>query len=230
MPTFVAEYESAWNTTTTPKVVSTTTAVADALVMVGVGENEANTLATPTGGTGLTWTLRQSIVVTDYCSVYLWTAIATTAETFNLSVARTGPSYFGWNCTRWSGVSGIGVSNKANVSGAAPSLSLAGTAAGSSVVVGLGDWNAADGTTRTWRSVNGTPATERTYFRDSVHYATYVGTHDTTGPGGTLTLGLSAPAAQKYSIAAVELLGAAAAATSSPLIHPARRLQPILAR
>ena len=56
-PTLVAEYEVAWNSTTSPKTVSVTVAVGDVLVVIGMTENNTTTLATPTG---VTWTLKTS--------------------------------------------------------------------------------------------------------------------------------------------------------------------------
>lgn len=209
-PTFVAEYETVWNVATSPKTVSVTTAVGDVLVCFGLVENNSSTLGTPTGGTSLTWTLRQSISITDYCAAYVWTATATTAETFTLSVTRSGggAAWWGLNCLRWSGSDGVGATNKTNVASGAPSLSLTTTGANSAVATGVGDWNAADGTTRTWR--NG--ETEQTYFRDSAHYSAYVGRWNDSSAAGAKTLGLSAPTGQKYSILAVEVLGTSGAA------------------
>lgn len=207
-PTFVAEYETAWNTTTSPKTASVTTAVGDVVVLVGVSADNGAVLSTPTGGTSLTWTLQQSVTVASYCRVTLWTATATTAETFTCSVARTGDTaqFWGWNCLRYSGSAGIGASSKTNVSSGAPSLGLTTTGANSAIVIGNADWSASDGASRVWRTV-GAAATEQSYFRDASFYTVYVGRHVDSGTAGAKTVGLSDPSAQKYSIAAVEVLG-----------------------
>lgn len=218
-PTFVAEYETAWNADTTPKALNVTTAVGDVLVIIGMIENGLASLNTPTGGTGLTWTLRQSISLgSDWCAVYVWTATATTAQTFSCSVSRSGSTgaWWGWVALRWSGSGGVGASSKANASGA-PSLGLTTTAANSAICIGNADWNAADGTSRTWRSVNGSPATEQSYFRNSSRYTLYAGRHTDAGAAGAKTVGLSAPAGQKYSITAVEVLGTSASTTTGTL-------------
>lgn len=210
-PTFVAEYETVWNTTTTPKTVSVTTAVGDVLVVIGMAEGRLATLGTPTGGTGLTWTLRQEVTATppeDWATAKVWTAVATTAETFNLSIARAGTAQqWGWIAMRWSGSDGVGASSKTNVSGGAPSLGLTTTGDNSAICVGNSDWNAIDGASRTWRTVNGAAATEQAYFRSSTSYALYAGRHNDAGTAGAKTVGLSAPSGQKYSIVAVEVLG-----------------------
>lgn len=218
-PTFVAEYEaSSWSTTSTPKTVSVTTAVGDVLVVVALGENQLGTLATPTGGTGLTWTLRQQATATptsDWSQLYVWTATATTAQTFTMSIARSGTAIaWGFICYRYSGSTGIGATAKTNVSGGAPSLDLTTTADDSAIVIGNSDWNAVDGASRTWRSVNGAAATEQAYFRGSTTYAIYSGRHVNAGAAGVKTVGLSAPSGQKYTIVAVEVLGTASGSTT----------------
>lgn len=222
-PTFVAEYESVWNTTTTPKTISVTTAVDDVLALGIMVENGAGGVDAPTGGTGLTWTLRQSIDIDiNWCTTVVYTAVATTAETFTLSSTITGSgAFWGFNCLRWSGSDGVGASAKANVSGAAPSLALTTTGANSAVATFNSDWNAADGASRTWR--NG--ETEQTYFRDAARYTVYAGRWNDSGAAGAKTLGLSAPAGQKYSIAGVEILGSAGGAPAIPphLVMATRR-------
>jgi hypothetical protein len=210
MPTFVAEYEATWNDATSPKTSSVTVAAGDALVVGALTEEgNSNTLTTPTGGTGVTWTLQQSIVLTSYTALYLWTALPS-AQTFTLSVARTvGSGLWGFNCLRFSGVSGIGGSNKANATGA-PSVAVTATGANSVIAAVIGDWNAADGASRAWLTA-GSAATEQTYFRDPSTYTAYMAYYADTGAAGSKTVGLSAPTGLKYAIGAVELLGSAAA-------------------
>ncbi len=228
-PTFVAEYETNetnWTNSNAgvAKTVDVTVSAGDVLTVVGVIEDASFTLATPTGG-GLTYTLAQSISITDYCAVYVWTATSAGAQTFTLSVTLTGSGSHLWglNVLQHSGSDGVGASSKTNTTGA-PSLGLTTTQADSAIVVGVGDWNAVDGTTRTWRTVNGAAATEQTYFRDSSHYTVYVGRHPDAGAAGSKTTGLSAPTGQKYSIVAVEILGTAGGGATPPprpaLIRP----------
>jgi hypothetical protein len=207
-PTFVAEYETAWNTTTSPKTVSVTTAVGDVLVCYGMTADGATTLNTPTGGTGLSWTLRQSagIVAGNRTPVYIWTATATTAQTLTLSMTRNGTTTWQWgfNCLRFSGSSGIGASSS-TIGDGGPSLNLTTTQDNSAVVVANSDF-AVVATARTWRTTAGA-FTEQTYSTVSGQMTVYGGYHPTVGTAGSKTVGLSAPATQTYSIAAVEVLG-----------------------
>lgn len=217
-PTFVAEYETSWTGNSASLTQAITTAVGDTLVLVAAESNGGGTLGTPTdNGPGLTWTLRQSVhVSTSWSDVYIWTATATTAATFNVTVAKTGGSpVWGFNVLRFSGTGGVGASSKTNVSSGAPSLSLTTTGANPAIVVINADWNAVDGASRTWRSVNGTP-TEVTYVRVSASTVTdYAAYHPDAGTAGAKTVGLSAPAGQKYSIAAVEILAGTSSNTGT---------------
>lgn len=212
-PTFVAEYETAWNNNTNPKVTDAFNAQAgDLLVCIGMSEDQAYPLATPTNTQGaLTWTLRQSVVVAAYSTVYVWTATVDANKTgMTVSVGRTGGGWHGINVVHWRGSSGIGASAKANASGA-PSVSLTTTQADSAVVVANADWNAL-ATARTWRTV-GVAATEVSYSATG-NYTVYAAYHSNAGPAGAKTAGLSAPTGQKYSIVAVEVLGTASTVPS----------------
>lgn len=206
-PTFVAEYESTWNTGAQPRTTSVTVAAGDTIVVGVIGESQM-ALSTPTGG-GLTYTLEESVSVSAYTVLSVWTAPCVSSQTFTISCGTdSGTSWFGFNVLRFSGVSAVGASAKTNVASGAPSLVLTTTQTDSAIAVFNGDWQALDGTSRTWRTGAGA-LTERTYFRDSSHYTTYAGYHANAGPAGGYTVGLSAPAGQKYSIIAVELKGSA---------------------
>lgn len=218
MPAFVTEYGDTWNSATSPKSASVTVANGDALVVIAIVEDDSRSLATPSGG-GLTYTLQEEIAVTDYTHLYVWTALSTSGQTFTLSVSHSSGDntmWYGFIALRFSSVTSIGAAEKTNVSSGAPSLSITTTSANSSLVVANGDWNATDGTSRTWRSVNGSAATETTYFRDASHYTVYTGYHTDAGATGAKTVGLSAPSGQKYAIAAVELVGGTTGTTVTP--------------
>jgi hypothetical protein len=140
-----------------------------------------------------------------------------------VSVTKTGPTqWWGFNVLHWRDSDGVGASSKTNVTNGAPSLGLTTTTDNAAIVVLNSDWAAVDGTSRTWRSVNGSAATENTYFRDSSWYGSYVGRHPDAGTAGSKTVGLSAPGAQTYSIIAVEVKGAAgggAAPVPAPIFN-----------
>jgi fibronectin-binding autotransporter adhesin len=215
-PTFVAEYEvSDWQITTTPRTMSVTVAAGDYLVVIA-GTEESNNLQTPTGG-GLTYTLQQQVTVSSYAGVSIWTAPCASSQTFTLSVAITGGQAFGFNVLRFSGCSGIGASNKTNAASGTPSLGLTASGDNSAIVCIDTDWNAADGASRAWRSINGITPTagnglEVTYSRNASRYTVYGAYWSDAGTAGSKTVGLTTPG-QKYAIAAVEVLGVAGSST-----------------
>lgn len=210
-PTFVAEYETTWNSTAASKTASVTVNSGDVLVIyAGTETASSTTLSTPTGGS-LTYTLRQSVAVSNFCAAYAWTAVASSTQTFTFSVARAaGLGWWGADCLRFSNSGGVGTSGKANASGSAPTLNLTTTQDNSAIVMFNGDWNAGDGNGRTWRGA----VSEQSYFFDSSHYTIYGGYLPDAGTQGAKTVGLTSPASQIYSLVAVEVLGLAA--TSSP--------------
>lgn len=216
-PTLVATYPSTttFDTSTATKDVSVTTAAGDLLVIMAISEDNAYSMSTPTGGS-LTYTLRQDVSVASYTRVTCWTAPATGSATFNVSITRAtaDAARWGYIVYRYSNHGGVGQSAKTNVSSGAPSLSITTTGANSALVVGNGDWAAADGTSRTWRSVN-VSATETLYYRNTASYTVYQAHHTDTGAAGAKTAGLSAPSGQKYSIVALEVLAAGGTSASA---------------
>jgi hypothetical protein len=131
------------------------------------------------------------------------------AVTFTRTAGGTD-KHFGGGVVAYRDSAGVGASAKVNATGA-PTLSLTTTQADSAVVVANVDWNAVDGTSRTWRSVNGSAATELVYGRSAAHYTAYAGRHANVGAAGIKALGLSAPSGQKYATVAVEVKGSTAA-------------------
>lgn len=211
-PNFAAEYEGAnWNTTTHPKTAAVDLAPGDALVVCGAAEADGLVISTPTGG-GLTYTPLETVVSTNYAAVYTWGVASVSGQTFTLSLDTNNFSLFwGFNAVRFSNSAGIGATAQAHVLSGAPSLNIDTTGDNSALVVMVADFNAGDGSSRTWRTVNGiTPSAgggdELTYFRDAAAYTVYVAYYSDAGAIGTCTVGLSAPGSQKYSMAAIEVL------------------------
>lgn len=217
-PTFVAAYEPAsnWANTTTPKTASTTVVAGDLLVCVGGTADAATTLATPTGGTSLTWTLRQSHVLASHSGLWAWTAPVVTSETFSASIVRAGntSNFWGFEIFRFSNHGGLGTTTKgSNSAGGAPLLNITTTGDNSAIVYVSGDWNAVDGTVRTYRTLPGT-LTETSYFRDASQWGLYAGYYADAGATGVKGTGISAPTGQEDTIIAVEVLGTTAGTSS----------------
>jgi hypothetical protein len=223
-PTLVDSQKTAYDNSATPKAVTVSWQAGDIIVWCGQGENYtgSNETLTPTA-TGLTFAEQQVIAVGAYGYVRVMTAVAAGAgSSVSVSTAGTGPfngsNWWGADVKVWRNSGGVGASSKANVDGAAPSLNLTTTQANSAIIVYNNDWNAVDGTSRTWRTGAGS-LTESNYFRDAARCTSYSGYHADAGSVGTYAVGLSAPGGQKYSIVAIEIKGSAAAAptiTSQP--------------
>jgi hypothetical protein len=218
-PTFVDEQETTFDATTPKNVAASLTANAnDMLVEAGVVENTQGTLGTPTGGTSVTRTLREEEtagVAGVRCGAYMWTAPVTSGQSFTPSFNRaTGTEKFIGTALLFRGTDGVGATNSTNNAegSGAPSLSITTTQDNSAVVVVVADWNAGDGSSRTWNTVNSiTPTSgngyERSYVRDATAATYYVAYYPDVGAAGSKTVGLSAPSTMRYVICAVEITG-----------------------
>src|SRR5262249_15528722 len=147
-------------------------------------------------------------------ATYIWTAPSSSAQTYTLSATRGGSTAnYGDIAVRFFGSTGAGASNKSQSASGAPSVSLTTQQDNSAIVAIVGDWNAVDGSTRTWRTITGfTPTAgngqELVYNRTAGDYAVYVAYWPDAGTAGAKTVGLSAPSTLKYNLLAVEVKGA----------------------
>lgn len=204
----VATFASDLTSSILTKTVSVTTQAGDILIVSGGGEYEGVTLATPTGNS-ISFTLRDSIVVLDYATAYTWTGVDNTGGTFDVSITAATTGIWGFTVLVARNMS-IGSTTKNNSSGTA-TLGVNATSTGSTIAVFSTDWNAIDGASRTWTTVNGTTPTagnllEVGYGRVNGAYTIYSAYYPDVGAPGTKTVGLSAPTGQKYSLIAIELI------------------------
>lgn len=204
----VATFATNFTTLDATKTVSVTTQPGDVLVVSAGGEYEGVTIGTPSGN-GVSFTLRQSITITDYSTAYVWTGTDAVGGTYDVSLTAASGSMWGFTVMVARNMS-VGTSVKNNTSGT-PSISITTTATDCTVVTFTDDWNAVDGASRTWLTVNGTTPTsgnflEAGYGFSSLRYTIYSAYYPDTGAAGSKTVGLSAPTGQKYSIIALELI------------------------
>lgn len=188
----------------------------DLLTVVGSTADAWVVLNTPTSTGNVTWTLRQSLVIADYCGMYVWTGVVNSTQSgVTVSIVRSEQNFeWSFGVTVWRDHGGVGASGAANAPSGAPSLAVT-CAANSALVVGSDDWTASSGASRVWRNVNGSPIIESLYSTNvGVTYTIYSGYVPDVGPAGSKTVGLTAPTGQKYSIAAVEVLGSASTGTA----------------
>jgi hypothetical protein len=215
-PTFIQEAETTWTAQsgTTKTTASFSVNSGDILVAFGFGEERDtnNQTLSISDSSGWTWTTQQSVLITDYCPTYIWTATAASTTSITATVTKSvGFSYaFGLNVLTFRSSGGAGASSSTNNASGAPSLGLTTTGANSAIVVANSDWTAGTGS-RTWRTVNSiTPTSgnglEVTYDTAGGNYTGYGAYYSDAGATGAKTVGLSAPTGQKYAIVAVEVL------------------------
>jgi hypothetical protein len=215
-PTRVFSTDSAWNNVTTPKTISVTVKLGDIIIVMGIIEGQAtsssDTLAV-TGG-GLSWSTAVKVNVAAFCHISEQHAVATSDATFNVSIAHTGNTalFFGANATGWRGSDGVGTPQKANLASGAPSVSVTTGADASAILAYNADFNAADDTTRVWRTINGITPTagnglELSHQFLTTRYTLAGAVWDDVGVAGAKTAGQTTLATQKYSIIAMEIKG-----------------------
>jgi hypothetical protein len=216
-PTLVNSYTTVFDTTAITKTMSVTTQAGDVVVVIGAADNDDNSFLTPTGNS-ITYTQKQYVHIggQSFSDAAIWTGTDATGGTnWTLSLSRDSTNNkWGAACLVFRGSGGVGASNKDNQASGSPSLGLTTTQDNSAIVVIDDDWNAASGTSRTWRTVNSiTPTSgnglEYAYFDGSTgpSHTVYGAYYNDAGAAGSKTVGLSTPS-QKYSIAAVEIKGA----------------------
>ena len=218
-PSFVAEYETVWDSTTSPKTVMNAVAITAGDVLVACIMAEGNdglgaSLGITENGSS-SWVEKQRIAVNAYCELVIYTYTAVSNENLTVTITcSSGIVAFGCNILHFNASGGVGTgSNKENGTdggaGTEPSLSITTEAADSAVVIACGDWTADDGGDRAWRNNVGSAVVEKTFAFVDTRYTAYAGYHATCGAANTYAVGLSAPVSMKYSIAAVEVKGIA---------------------
>ena len=179
-PTFVAVYEPSSNWGSTADGATRTTSTFDVLtndrlIILGISENGTDFATPPTGGS-LTYTLIESGGdIGAECEAAGWTTTVDSNKNMSISVINdggTGARYWGFIVYHFRASDGFGPSEFDPGSTEAPSLAITTTQADSALVYINGDWNAVDGASRTWRTINSiTPTSgnglEKEYFRDS---------------------------------------------------------------
>lgn len=231
-PTFIADTETAdWVSGGTggKTTAAYNVQVADALAAFGVTSDQGTaTITSLVNAPAETWTQNQVVSTALSAWIAVWTAIVGTTQSETSKFTPSATIFYGGNVLQFRGSGGVGASNKAGPTTGTPSVGLTTQADNSAIAVAIADWNAVDGATRTWLTVNGTTPTsgngfEVTYFRDSVQYTVYIAYYPDAGLAGAKTVGLSGPAGQKFTIVAQEIKGVAAAALPELVMAPMRR-------
>jgi hypothetical protein len=214
-PTFIsATSVTDYQASGTPKSVSLTTQAGDLVVVYGGSEDSPYTLGTPSGN-GISFTLHKSLINLNFSTAYIWSGVDNTGGvSWTLQIAQAGGAgVWGFTAVVFRAHGGAGASASGSIDGAFPSQAIS-TGANSALVVFDSDWNASDGGTRVWRTINGTTPTagnglELDYSRNVSHYTIYGGYYPDVGTAGSKTVGFTDPS-QKYSLVVLEVLAGAA--------------------
>lgn len=191
----------------------------------------APTTPSASGGT-VTWTQRVNQAGgggagTQSAAACYTGVVGATATGITVTVNRPTSNatlFWGMSATVWTAHGGVGVVFSGNNGTGSGAPSVAATcSANSGVQCLINDWNAIDGTTRTWLTINGAAESESLYFRNTVNHAAYGGYRTDTGAAGSITQGLSTPSTMRWVMAGVEILGTGAAAAIPPSLVMAPR-------
>jgi hypothetical protein len=204
-PAFILEAETVYNIATTPKTTAAFNILqGDVLVAYAMTDSDTTTVTISNSGLALAWTLQQSVLVTGFSWLGIWThVVAQSRAGVTVSFAGVGGGFFGGDVLLIRGSDGVGASSKTNGSGA-PTLNITTTRPNSMIVVANVDFAVGTGA-RTWRT--GAGALTETTYSAATNMTVYGGYHADAGPAGTYAVGLSLPTGQTYSIAAVEIFG-----------------------
>ena len=229
-PTFVAVTPTgAWNTTTSPKTPTALNVLAndvlvDVMAAADIWDAGGDAFNVTNSGTAQTWTKNQTVgpPLATNCFVQGTTAIQSvsdSAETITGTYTNPGGFMWGHQVFQFRDSNGIGNTVKNNVTTAGTATtSITTTQDNSAIVVIIADWNANDGATRTWATVNGITPTaangyEKTYTFTSTQYTVYAAYYPDAGAAGAKTVGVTTPS-MMYSIVAIEVKGASGAAST----------------
>jgi hypothetical protein len=215
-PTLVQHVQSSWTSEASPKTLTVTVQIGDLIVVAAGAEGSGNSFGI--SGGGLTWTQRTSSYVSFRADMALWTAEATNSATFSIAVSDADNQAWGTSATVWRNHGGVGNYGKATGDGDADA-NFTTLSDDSSVLVYVMDYNAIDGSGRTWHQYNGEPKTELLYGRSSSDYTWYGAYYPDADAAGNYELGLSDPQSQKWTMVVLEVKGTAtgvAASTAYP--------------
>lgn len=221
-----------YTSTTSPKTTTSFNVTAGDIIVVMAGSENSSTLASVTpsaSGGSVTWTLRAQFPLTtsgQTSTTKCWTGVVgatATGITVSLASISAAGDRWGMSATLVRNHGGVGVVFQAGITAGNGAPAAAGRVssadataancgANSLVLCVVNDWNAVDGTTRTWRTINGAAETETVYSRTAGAHTAYGGYRADTGAAGAITQGLTVPSTMRWSLSGVEILGVTASA------------------
>jgi hypothetical protein len=222
-PTLTSSAESAAAAATT-RTVSATYAAGDIITVIAQAEHGGELFTTISDTNGLTWTDRGTVTgapAANFGHIRAWSAAPAGSGTTTITVTKGGSSTEAKiRADVWSDTDGLATAATTTNGGSAPSLSVTTTQDRSAVLLAVNDWNAVDGASRTYRTVNSiTPVSggsgELSYHRNAAAQTLYDAYWSDTGTAGAKTVGLTAPTGQLPAMLGIGVLGKAGAGGGS---------------
>jgi hypothetical protein len=184
------------------------------LVLVTTGELHSTNNCAVSSSPSLTWTKRADAEAVNSGDAEIWTAIFSSGG----SITVTSDWY---NATKQAAVcytitgqeSALGGASATGTGQSAPSVDITTTRANSIVFGGVSDWNAIDGSSRTYRD----GASETQYHRDAGAFTSY-SFYKSSSTAGSRTEGLSAPTGQSAGTVLYEVRPSVPVSPSCPSI------------
>lgn len=211
----LADYQSTNYTDIAANEVSAsvTWSSGDLIVVLGMTDDNVNTLGTPTA-TGLTFSAVSGSPTNaaGTCKGYAWTATAGSSGSGAVTSTHAIDQVAGISVFVFSGSTGIGGTAISAALGSTTTQSLTRTGTNSHVVQIWGDWNAINDTTVTW-----TPSgeTQRVASFTSGRYTIFIASWGDQGASGATSYGFSGHAGGANMTAiTLEILGTATTAVN----------------
>lgn len=211
-PTFITHALSAVLASENPKTCGPFTCLAgDLLIVKQFCAQTSVTNNAPTGITGASFALICDTLSRGTGLIRIWAAFVPTNQTVTVSCApSTSGTHWGIDAEQWRGSSGAGIDNFAvegiNTGTGVPSVSLF-TAHATSVLSVAADDSFANGIAGRAYTTGPGAATEIFAADDPGWNDLFSWRHMSPGAVGSKTVGMSAPTGQRWTIAAVEVLG-----------------------
>lgn len=190
-------------------------------------------------GTHLSWVLDEDSAGSStsndqgLCLIYdagAGSAIASFNTTMTRPANPPASIFYGVACVQFRNSNGIGASTSfGSAVNATGTANITTTQDNSAVIVLITDWNASDGSSRTWATVNSiTPTSgngfELHYERNTTNAAFYLAYYPDVGTAGSKTVGITAPTSStlRPALAAVEVKGTAGGGAATSIFIPHR--------
>lgn len=238
-PTFVSSTNTTYSTTSPQTTASIAVQSGDVLVATGFGANAftgTNTtisISTASGSTSA-WTLLENAswppATNQYAYIQTWSATATATGNITVTFTRGAGSSVSVQIQGivkvWRNSGGIGAhahNDNGAAGSSAPTINVTTTGANSALDYSSDDWNDTTGTATFTASV-GTPVSDLIDQTDPTGAFNYSFHVVDSGAAGAKTMGMSAPATQRWVATVVEVLGPTVAPSVSAQILPQAKM------